>query len=252
MVELLVVVSIITMLIAIMLPAMVAAREQARRTVCASNMRQIAVLGTVYASENFGAYFSPYYNGGGAYVQHGFNAAGVERLYSVGLALGPKQQVIAGHSDSYLPAPVWNCPSRRWVSQWDPQTLQMFVAAQWFGGIPTWFNSAYHNVPSRSPIRVQTSRGDWVLVTDSTMKIDRAWGGGRAIFGDMPSHKAGGKASPAGQNQAYVDGSVSWVDVSKLLFVQSWVTDGTRNCYMWQSDLGTLDPSKLKRCVDDP
>ena len=51
-VELLVVISIVALLIAILLPALGAAREQARRTVCATTLRQLAVSLNTYAGDN--------------------------------------------------------------------------------------------------------------------------------------------------------------------------------------------------------
>ena len=53
-VELLVVIGIITVLIAILLPVLVKAREQARLTVCSSNIRQICQAMLLYANENRG------------------------------------------------------------------------------------------------------------------------------------------------------------------------------------------------------
>jgi len=55
-VELLVVIGIIAVLIAILLPALGAAREQARTTQCASNMRQLCTSLVNYASENRGKF----------------------------------------------------------------------------------------------------------------------------------------------------------------------------------------------------
>lgn len=53
-IELLVVVAIIALLISILLPSLQEARRQARTTVCMSNMRQLAIAWTTYASENNG------------------------------------------------------------------------------------------------------------------------------------------------------------------------------------------------------
>ena len=51
-VELLVVIAIIALLMAVLLPALNKAREQARRVVCASNIKQIGVAMMAYTSDN--------------------------------------------------------------------------------------------------------------------------------------------------------------------------------------------------------
>jgi prepilin-type N-terminal cleavage/methylation domain-containing protein/prepilin-type processing-associated H-X9-DG protein len=51
-IELLVVISIIAMLISILLPALATAREQGRRTACASNLRQWGLSMSIYATDN--------------------------------------------------------------------------------------------------------------------------------------------------------------------------------------------------------
>src|SRR5262245_14616202 len=51
-VELLVVLGIISVLVAILMPALIKARESARRVQCASNMRQMGVIFQMYDNDN--------------------------------------------------------------------------------------------------------------------------------------------------------------------------------------------------------
>jgi prepilin-type N-terminal cleavage/methylation domain-containing protein len=51
-VELLVVIAIIALLMAVLLPALNKAREQARRVVCASNLKQVGIAMTAYTADN--------------------------------------------------------------------------------------------------------------------------------------------------------------------------------------------------------
>jgi len=53
-IELLVVISIIALLVSILVPALREAREQARRVMCASNLRQIGMMHEFYAEDNNG------------------------------------------------------------------------------------------------------------------------------------------------------------------------------------------------------
>ncbi len=58
-VELLVVIGIIALLIAILLPSLAKARQSARRTACASNLRQVGVAFSLYLIDSKGVYPAP-------------------------------------------------------------------------------------------------------------------------------------------------------------------------------------------------
>lgn len=58
-VELLIVIGIITLLVAILLPAVNRAREMGRRTVCLSNVRQLTLAWLEYATDNKGRFCGP-------------------------------------------------------------------------------------------------------------------------------------------------------------------------------------------------
>jgi prepilin-type processing-associated H-X9-DG protein len=64
-VELLVVIGIIALLIALLLPAVSAAREQAKTVQCLSNLRQMAVAAHAYVAENRGSYPPAYWDSDG-------------------------------------------------------------------------------------------------------------------------------------------------------------------------------------------
>jgi len=65
-VELLVVIAIIAVLAAIIFPVFARAREAARRTSCASNLRQLGLANSMYMDDNDGMYVAPSQPVGGA------------------------------------------------------------------------------------------------------------------------------------------------------------------------------------------
>ena len=65
-VELLVVIGVVAALVALLLPALSRARENARRTVCASNLRQLAMALALYSNENRQRYPGPATSGAAA------------------------------------------------------------------------------------------------------------------------------------------------------------------------------------------
>ncbi len=87
-IELLVVVAIIVVLIAILLPSLSRAREQAKTTVCQSNLRQAGLGLTLYVSEYADARIFVT-QGGPQYARSGGYWCGVGQLYALG-SFAPK------------------------------------------------------------------------------------------------------------------------------------------------------------------
>jgi prepilin-type N-terminal cleavage/methylation domain-containing protein/prepilin-type processing-associated H-X9-DG protein len=99
-VELLVVIAIIAVLVAILLPALARAREQALAVNCGSNLRQIALAQFMYANDH-GRKICPYFQDGGGTV------------YNWPVLISGDQSGIA-----YLkPGAVYGCPSNIYYQQ---------------------------------------------------------------------------------------------------------------------------------------
>jgi len=91
-IELLVVMVIIALLIGLLLPALARAKEEARKTQCRSNMRQIGLAMVMYGNDNGG--YSPEWNSGMWIAEatgwhNGYNLHQPTQGYSSGVDTGP-------------------------------------------------------------------------------------------------------------------------------------------------------------------
>lgn len=107
-VELLVVIAIIAILIAMLLPVVVRAKQQAQQTVCASNLHQLGQALTMYAGENK---FFP-----AAYIEV---TNGVASCWPVRL-----RKILAGNQKAFY------CPSQDPKCQWKPDAAGEVQLAQ--------------------------------------------------------------------------------------------------------------------------
>jgi len=206
-IELLVVVAIVAVLVAILLPALNSVREQTRRVMCASQLRQITTAFVSYAQD-----YTLFPAGKRWAVGTGFCpfildlAVADELARYYGLATNEEKR--PGDWAEFAYEGIWNCPSSPGsIRGFDRKWNMVFYTDQYM--VQTRLNEVTGATEYRgelSPSKPEDAVGP--LLAD---KI-QVWPGVSANW--SINHRAGGDL--AGYNQAYSDGHAEWHDADLI------------------------------------
>ena len=215
-IELLVVISIIAMLLAILMPSLRNAREQARRVVCKSNLQQIGILEHTYSQE----YGSWIWRTKPLIHENLPNTASTIRvaLYAVRKRLF---ETIRGYTGT---DEMWVCPGyekfakRCGITVWDPDNPNhlWYEKDETDDYWPAYYRIGYAhlvglgNVTAAEPKNVKDSaitpndKGDKILAADMSLRWRNSWDSSPWVAHEKKNGR------PIGCNRLHVDGSVDW------------------------------------------
>lgn len=239
-VELLVVISIIAVLLAVLIPAMNKAREQAQVTVCASNLKQNQLSLSFYANENKGywpktdyGWHTPQF-----YVLNTANVNGpLYYLWLTGYVPEPKSWYCPG-SFRYTFEDNWVKQNGKWHPRWggaaSSYEYRMRLAYYWPGGRDGIINAQ----------RLGYKKVGWIkpgnFPPNITFWVDQ--------FENLPPGKIRPNHKYSNQwNRMFNDGSVKRIaDRTKAIYKLdlTWANDGD---YLLPTETGAVDKSNIAR-----
>lgn len=221
--ELLVVIGIIAVLIAILLPMLATAQEQARRTQCASNLRQFA-LATITFAQNRGGHYYLSNRDLPTADDDALTYTGVFTPTDDGAAWLPNDLVARYKTEGGIDLTIFGCPN--YMPQWswisgDMTRISYFLMAGRYAGVYPVVNGRQLVAPlllSDPPNLVLA--GDIIEQGTQTglggSPQISAPHGAQGLVGSSNITLTPQKIGSQGGNIAFQDGSVRWMSQSEL------------------------------------
>ncbi len=215
-IELLVVISIIALLVSILMPALGKAKDQAKKTVCSSNLRSLTMAMKYYCDENDG--HTP--SSTNTWSDGGVTKAGWCGLTcdSTGALYDPQEQVHGFTTDEYTglergqlwkyvdSSEMWRCPA-------DPKKEQLrsyCMSAQWWGTHTTTGDMVYYDTATAGLVldnidRIKRASERFTFVDQLGMNLDAYYAiwYSQTKWWNIPNYKHSG-----GSVNAFADGHV--------------------------------------------
>ncbi len=212
-IELLVVISIIAVLMGILLPSLNRAREAAKRTMCLSNQRTVAVAMSSYAADNNGKLFVRYDKTDATVlwknaVPYSWPQVGCVDLMKPYIGLIEAANCPTSKYESYFIQDSSHSHGGDWIVNllWLPGLYEHGR------GIP------YDTIPSVASVNISVSSSNRLLVADrNNLHTNEYWGwsnhsGGETVARDVQTFIQKVK----GGNRVYTDGHGEWVTIDKM------------------------------------
>ena len=260
-IELLVVISIIALLIAILLPALGAARETARLNQCLANQKQIVTASIAFATDEKKGRLIPARFNGSQFANHSIAASNLAKnITNAGLGIEVNFAGAVEFANYGYPVELWGDPGRddfephyQLGTKDNPNAYTNVIHGyQYLAGMEFWSNVPGNTSPDGrvrgvSVLTLEDMTSERTVVADMLFKNgNAAWGDLSAFSGTSAMTWAGSPAHglkvdvPKGGNHVFADGSGSWVDFSEIRELQSH--SGARNNYYYQEYLGDEIP----------
>jgi len=229
-IELLVVISIIALLIAILLPALGAARKSAERIECLSKARQVVTATTAYATDDSKRLIIPSTKTGAGFAS----------------TLGLDEEDWEAFRDYGFELAFWQCPGREFEPNFNPTNGKLNHTYQYYGGVDVWQGS-WGVVDSVGPVDLDDMTSEVAVISDATVQSappswepDPGSVSSNSYWADVVPHGRNDDFSPIGSNHVFGDGSGEWIDASRLMPIHTWNTSN-RQLWWYQNDIGELE-----------